>query len=74
MRIRNIEISRMQVGWYAEILIRVTTSHQFTDEEHACEASGSSWWLALYRALRVARRVHRQFSAKPGERAAKGWA
>lgn len=72
--IESIEIERRQTGWMCEICFTVTTANQFTDEWH-CVVQHSRWALAsLWCGWREYVRVRRQLAAKPGERAAKGWA
>ena len=75
-KISDIEIQRTpQVGgWRWRAWYSVTTANQFTDEVHQIEGHSRWAWLAIFQAIRAAKREAAALAAKPGERAFKGWA
>lgn len=78
MRVSSIEfswgnISQDARGWVCRVWFQVATANQFTDETHLAFA-GARWrWLAYWRAMRNAKKLHSLLAAKRGERAAMGW-
>ena len=74
MKLRYIGAEKCQLGWRCVATFTVETANQFTDEEHSV-VSGGRWMVsALFNGWREYRRTARSLAAKPGERAAKGWA
>ena len=74
MRLRGFNTTRAQTGWVSDCCFMVTTAAQFTSEEHVVRGHGRWMWLAMWRSYRWAKAKAMQMQAKPGERAAKGWA
>ena len=74
MNINGFEITKAQRGWLCDCHFSITTSKQFTDELHI--SHGQSRWLILsiLKSTQAAGKTARELSARPGERAAKGWA
>lgn len=78
-RIERVRFERGQIGWTALIGYYVTTADQFTDifMETGRSSLGNGWLtpiMAFQKALRAARSSHKDCSATPDQRIAKGWA
>lgn len=74
MRTRAVLFEKAQRGWRCSLTFTHATVNQFTDETELAVGLARYWWWAYVRARREARRLHRELGAKPGERAALGWA
>lgn len=74
MKLRGFNITNAQLGWVVDCYFRVTTADQFCDQECYVH-SGHRWMLvAVIRSYLAARKAAGALRARPGERAAKGWA
>ena len=74
MRVWNVLFEKAQRGWHCTITFTHETANQFTEEIEAVRCGARYWWWAYICARRAARATHELLRAKPGERAAKGWA
>lgn len=74
MKVRCIELAKVQQFWVCEVTFSVTTSNQFTDEVHSSRETGRFILTALWNGWRTAAKKASALRAKPGERKAQGWA
>ncbi len=73
MTIRGYDTTNSQRGWVCDTCFLVTTSRQFTAEEHTVRTASRWFILAMIKGYFSARSMTASLRAAPGERAEKGW-